>query len=668
MGTFIRKQSLIIFSIFLPERISRNFRVKSLFLSILLSCFIGNSSLFAKAPEPLSYDLLCLADAGSLAPDCSNGEFCLVAGVVDISAHTTANPVLPTGFEILYILTRGSGQLIMDTSSRASFSVSRTGSYAIHTLVHNPDSQSPDYLNLAGISTGQTTLAMLNNEIASQGICADLDVTGALIRVRKCLIPFLIQARDDFMNTLLDIPVEGNVLNNDNLETGVVYELSLISGPFNGTLALNPDGSVVYIPDPGFVGRDEFTYRVCDNSFCPARCVQATDYIVVINPLPLNNPPIANLDAACVPQDNSINIAVLSNDIDQDGDALQNPMPVSPPSNGTLTYESDGTITYTPTLGFSGYDAFEYQVCDTGNPSLCDIGFVTIRVKSTAGGGNPPIPMDDAITMPINTGRYGQTVIDNDREPDGDAITYSLFEGPAHGTLSFLPDGTYDYVPDFDYVGPDYFVYTMTDKDGSARASVIITVYGPGISFPVEWLSIAASLEQEDARLFWETASELNADRFEIERSTGQGVKFERIGEIQAKGNSTQVSAYTFLDKQVLDLGVDKLFYRLKQLDVDGSFTYSRTFELELGNIPRISLQIAPNPVEDQVRITWTSTEDVYHIRILNLFGESVEEWNFAQSSRFGSFEWNLDHLPAGIYVVQSNSDHAQAEQKILIR
>lgn len=667
MSTFTCKQLLITYSVSLRKQTQTYFPSTALSISIIFLCFLAHAPLFALDPEEAPDNVLCQADAGSLSPDCSNGEFCLISGSVEISASLSSNPSIPAGYALSYLLTQGTAQVIVDNGPTARFGVSRTGRYGIHAFVYDPNPGSPDYLDLAGLISGQPTLATFTSQINALGVCADLDQTGAFVRVRKCFIPFLIQAKDDFLNTLTDTPVEGNILNNDMLQAGVMYDLNLLSGPFNGTLALNGDGSLVYIPDPGFVGQDEFTYQVCDNTFCPPRCVQATAYIEIIDPLPVNNPPIANLDAACVPQGGQINIAVLANDIDQDGDILQNPRPHSNPSNGSLIYEPDGTITYIPSPGFSGYDAFEYQVCDPGNPPLCDVGLVTIRVKPPLGSGNPPIPLDDAITMPVNTGRQGETVIENDREPDGDPITYSLFSGPQHGTLTFRPDGTYDYIPDLDYVGPDFFVYTMTDKDGSARANVIITVHGTGTSFPVEWLSLGATLVQEDGQISWETANELNSDRFEIERSVDQGVHFDPVGEVSAQGNSREVSSYSFLDKRVLDLGVEKLFYRLKQIDLDGTFSYSRTLELDLGKAQRIRLQLSPNPVRDRVQINWIATEAVYQIRMLNLLGEEVQVRDFPSPSQTGSLEWEVGDFAKGIYVLQVYSANLQTEQKLLI-
>ncbi|MEM6802780.1 MAG: Ig-like domain-containing protein [Bacteroidota bacterium] len=632
----------------------------SQFLSLFLfsGLFIFQTNLFAQ----------CDAHAGSLTADCSNGEFCLVAGSVEISASDDGNSQIPNGYSKLYILSRGNAQSYVESSNSPEFTVSRTGRYYMHILVYNNTPSSPEYLDLSSFVPGQSDISDLVSLISHSGVCADLNQAGSYMRVRKCLIPFLIQARDDFLNTLANQAVEGNIFINDMLQAGQSYDLHIIGGPFNGSLIQNPDGSMIYTPDPNFVGQDEYTYRVCDNTVCPARCAQATVYIEVLNPLPQNNPPVANLDAVCIPAGDNIDIVVRANDIDPDGDVLSLPNPISGPSHGVVSYKQDGSINYTPNANFSGYDSFEYEICDQGSPNLCDIGLVSIRVKTGLGNGSPPIPMDDAITLPKNTGRFGETVIENDYEPDGDPVSFTLDTPPQHGIVTFSLNGDYDYVPNTDYVGPDHFVYTMTDIDGSAKANVIITVHGLESIFPVEWLAFSARIENGFARLEWSTSLELNSSYFDIERSRDGGNTFQKMGEIPAAGTSNQVQSYQFQDPGVLNLGVEKLLYRLKQVDLDGNYSYSRILKLDLSPQSRINLIAFPNPAQEEVEITWSATEKVYQIRIIDLLGKVVYRKDFNKAAQFGSFIYDLNGLGAGFYVIQAFSNSARTSLRLQLK
>ena len=79
----------------------------------------------------------------------------------------------------------------------------------------------------------------------------------------------------------------------------------------------------------------------------------------------------------------------MTNDSDPDGNTLTvTTTPVSGPSHGSVTLNSNGLYTYTPTTGYTGEDTFSYQVCDNGTPSLCSTASVTIDVIPAPTSGN----------------------------------------------------------------------------------------------------------------------------------------------------------------------------------------------------------------------------------------------------------------------------------------
>ena len=111
-------------------------------------------------------------------------------------------------------------------------------------------------------------------------------------------------------------------------------------------LVLNPDGSFTYTPDPGFMAMDTFCYEICDDgmpSLCDTACV-IIDVMPDLNDT-LNDPPFAQDDA----NSTFVNIAVEGdvslNDFDANGDPLvYDTIPVSGPTNGTVTLNSTGTV------------------------------------------------------------------------------------------------------------------------------------------------------------------------------------------------------------------------------------------------------------------------------------------------------------------------------------
>ncbi len=121
---------------------------------------------------------------------------------------------------------------------------------------------------------------------------------------------------------------------------------------------------------------------------------------------------------------------------------------------------------------------------------------------------------------------------------------------------------------------------------------------------PVIWLSFdAARTGKNEITLLWTTAAEFNNDKYIMERSLDQK-QFFPIGEVAAAGTSVLRNSYHYIDQLPEDLERSgKVFYRLKQVDVDGSFSYSETRALDLGTI-KLAIVIYPNPCIDQLHVS----------------------------------------------------------------
>ena len=251
-----------------------------------------------------------------------------------------------------------------------------------------------------------------------------------------------------------------------------------VSGPSNGTLVLNGDGTFTYTPNANSSGSDSFVYEVSDGNGGTA---QATVNITVN---PINDDPVAVNDAFATDEDTPYTATLgvndlLLNDADLDGDTLTvNTTPVSGPSNGTLVLNGDGTFTYTPNANFSGSDLFVYEVSD-GNGGTAQ-ATVNITVNPV---NDDPVAVNDAFATDEDT-PYTATLgvndlLLNDADPDGDTLTVNAtpVSGPSNGTLVLNGDGTFAYTPNATFYGSDSFVYEVSDGDGgTAQATVNITV------------------------------------------------------------------------------------------------------------------------------------------------------------------------------------------------
>jgi YVTN family beta-propeller protein len=169
---------------------------------------------------------------------------------------------------------------------------------------------------------------------------------------------------------------------------------------------------------------------------------------------------------------------VLANDVGADGAPVQARL-VSNPANGTLALQPNGTFTYTPRAGFTGIDSFTYQATDPfGLPAIAT---ATIVVST------PPVARDDAYSVVAGTvlDVSAPGVLANDADPDSPSLQASVVTGPANGTLSLQPSGSFSYTPNGSYVGPDRFTYRATDETGlSSTATVAITVTAPPVPAP----------------------------------------------------------------------------------------------------------------------------------------------------------------------------------------
>jgi hypothetical protein len=220
-----------------------------------------------------------------------------------------------------------------------------------------------------------------------------------------------------------------------------------------------------YTPDPGYAGPDSFVYQVSDGSLVAT----ATVTVTVNN---VNQAPLANPDTAATADGVAVNIAVLANDSDPDGDGLT-VVSVTAPSAGTAT--TDGaTVTYTPSgPAYSGTIPFSYTVCDPGG--LCSSAGVTVEVTAS---GSHPTAVDDAARTRRNN-KVNINVAANDGDPDGDLVldSVSVVSPPSVGNALAIGGGRIRYVAPRDFAGVVTFVYQICDAAGNcAIATVTVTV------------------------------------------------------------------------------------------------------------------------------------------------------------------------------------------------
>jgi VCBS repeat-containing protein len=187
------------------------------------------------------------------------------------------------------------------------------------------------------------------------------------------------------------------------------------------------------------------------------------------------SPPEAGSDAYNTDEGQALIVTtdagVLANDLDPEGRRLTAAL-VSDTAHGQLDLQTDGGFRYVPAQGFHGSDSFAYEALD-GQDAPTQAS-VTITVRSV---NDPPIAEDDTVDLLEDCGQVPVQVLDNDRDPDGDALTVTELTLPTHGAAWLDDDQQLRYRPDDDYYGPDLFEYRVDDGNGgTATARVRIRI------------------------------------------------------------------------------------------------------------------------------------------------------------------------------------------------
>lgn len=148
--------------------------------------------------------------------------------------------------------------------------------------------------------------------------------------------------------------------------------------------------------------------------------------------------------------------------------------------------------------------------------------------------------------------------------------------------------------------------------------------------------------------LDWATAAELNSNKYEIERSL-DGKTFEKIGEMGAAGNSASTRSYQFNDKLPT---AGAYFYRLKQIDIDEKFEYSRVVYVNSGKAKGSVTSVFPNPFQSDIQLVGISTADLNakNVRLFNMAGQQVR-YRIAGANAIAID----DNSPKGIYILKVN-------------
>ncbi|OKL39162.1 T9SS type A sorting domain-containing protein [Pontibacter flavimaris] len=250
---------------------------------------------------------------------------------------------------------------------------------------------------------------------------------------------------------------------------------------------------------------------------------------------------------------------------------------------------------------------------------------------------------------------------------DQEANLISFEAQNTNGYASGASDVFSIIVPNDLYELEPYFQMTLTAGDVTENAGLntISCEDEPITPLPVELLSFEGKATQSGVALEWATASEDNNEKFEVERSQ-DGRSFEKIAEVAGAGNSAITLKYSYND-MAANPGTN--YYRLKQLDVDGQYEFSKVIAVNHKAASADALmKVYPNPaVSNYVHVALNSSSDA-QLKIMDRNGRTV----YTQEVAPGQQEIQLSiaelNIPKGLYYVHMQDDTERQVQKLIVQ
>ncbi len=220
--------------------------------------------------------------------------------------------------------------------------------------------------------------------------------------------------------------------------------------------------------------------------------------------------------------------------------------------------------------------------------------------------------------------------------------------------------------------GNDLFGVSFYNQDigwvAGDNGLVLTTENGGGPPIPVELVSFSADYNSGNVNLSWITATELNNSGFDVERKTETG-EWNKITFIQGNGTTTEAKHYFFNDN-IENLKASKLFYRLKQIDYDGSFEYSNVIEVDIDLPTKFNLeQNYPNPFNPVTLIKYEIPhKSSVSLKIFDMLGNEISTLiNEEKDAGYYQIDFDASRLSSGIYFYTLQTGNSFITKKMIL-
>ncbi len=301
-----------------------------------------------------------------------------------------------------------------------------------------------------------------------------------------------------------------------DIDNDTLNKVKIATLPSNGVLKLNGNivsvgneilasdlSKLVFTPSENWSGNTSFEWNGSDGT-AYAELNGRVD--ITVNPL--NDVPVAINDLKTIDEDTSIDINVLENDRDIDGDTLE-VIAVTQGSHGTVEINNDGTVKYTPSENYYGPDSFTYTISDGKGGAATATVYITVSpINDIPVANNDTITTDEDTAVDIN-------VLANDSDIDRDTLEVIAVTQGSHGVVTINNDGTVKYTPNANYNGVDSFTYTISDGNGGTATATVNVTVNPVNDAPV--VAVISKTGPEDTNITFNSL-DFTSKFFDVDR------------------------------------------------------------------------------------------------------------------------------------------------------
>ena len=322
---------------------------------------------------------------------------------------------------------------------------------------------------------------------------------------------------------------------------------------------------------------------------------------------------------------------------------------------------------------------------ESGGPQILDNATIRFTFNNTSTGLTFPSPPVEGIDYTFNNFQHGGTN-NNDYSssvshsstinPSQVSIAIHRNEGGTSVSSTFIEVVTINFGIS-NPSGNSNLVWTTREfysPSGTTQWDLSAWPNENTSPLPVELSSFTAIRNQNNVNLYWKTATEVNNNGFEIQREArGQnpevGNQWEKVGFVQGHGNSNSPKEYSFEDKNLT--GGTKFVYRLKQIDNDGQYEYSKEIEVEVVPQSYTLYQNYPNPFNPSTTIRFDLPKAAeVNLTVYNILGEKVMTLaNGFLEAGYHSVVFNANNLASGTYIYRlQTSNFIQTKKMLLLK